>query len=204
MAVPETYQISASRFNQIPHIDDQSIPSISQLLGIGEILVYHKANDRFGVHLLHRHFEIDNDTVMFGFVDGDKEYSKMTKLSDLDPQKLRPQCFLFDSNEGFVPYEYKYGDGQSEILPALLSEDLGKHFMVNNLQHLFAIERLQPSASRADAPFCREYPAEAFATVRVPVEDGIQALDKDTAWVFRAGEDGQIITRTTCSWRAGC
>jgi len=81
---------------------------------------------------------------MFGFLDGDREYSKMTKVAALDTQKLHPQCFLFDGNEGFIPYEYKYDEWSDGLtmLPAPLSDDLSKHFKANELEHLFAIERI--------------------------------------------------------------
>jgi len=199
-------QMAASRYNQIPHIDDQAIPSIAQLLSVGEILVRHNVHTQFGVHLLHRHFEIDDETIMFGFLDGDREYSKMTKVAALDTQKLHPQCFLFDGNDGFIPYEYKYDERSDGLtmLPSPLSDDLSKHFKANDLEHLFAIERILADGPDLNSRFCREYPAEDFATFRIPVDDGMQDIDKDTAWIFQETNDGLVTVQTTCQWRSNC
>ena len=191
----------SSRYNQIPHIDDQDIPSTSQLLGIGEIIVRHNLESHFGVHLLHRHFKIHQDTIIFKSVEGEKEVASMTNLSNLDDEKIRPQCFLFDRGAGFLSYEYAYDDEGVSIIPEPLAMDLMRHFTQNDIGHLLAIEKINGNAERLS----REYPHGEFATFRMQVdEDKTLDINTDTAWIFRKLPDGSVAPQTTCYWRAGC
>lgn len=194
--------MESARYNQIPHIDDQPAPSISQLLGLGEIIVRHNLEARFGLHLLHRHFEIKENTVMFNYVDEEKEISSMTSLSDIDEGKIRPQCFLFDRDAGFISYEYGYDEDRDATIPEPLATDLAGHFAENNIGHLLAIERIDGNTKG----LCAEFPYGEFATFRTPVNSHDRTPDvaTDTAWIFRKAADGSIALETTCYWRAGC
>jgi len=204
----QLYRMPASRYNEIVRIEDQAKPEISQLLGIGKILVDHKLNEQYGVHLLHRHYDIDDGTIIFNYSEGGKQFSKMTNVSDLDDNKLSPDCFLFDGNDnGFVPFEYGYGNTKDAIkLPMSLQKELAAYFTANHLAHLLAIERLNPDAV---AKYWCEHPAGETATYRVPVDKSLVegstgGCNTPTAWLFHESKDAAVGVELTCtaSWRA--
>jgi len=195
--------MTSDRYNQISHIDDQAIPSLSYLVGIGEIIARHNLESQFGVHLLHRHFNISPETIIFKAVDGEKEISSMTCLTDLDATRISPQAFLFDGEAGFISYEYAYDDSTASRIPEPLASELAIHFMQNqNLRHLLAIEKINGRTEKV----YREYPHGEFATYRVEIddEDRIPDVATDTAWCFRKLTDGAVSVQRTCSWRAFC
>ena len=196
-------RISSNRYNQIPHIDDQGIPAHSYLVGVGEIITRHNLQSQFGVHLLHRHFNVSPDTVIFQSVDGGKEISRMTDLKDLDATRISPQCFLFDGEAGFISYEYAYDDSTPSLIPEPLASELATHFAQNeHLSQLLAIEKIN---GNTEAVY-REHPYGEFATYRVEVHDEDRTPDvaTDTAWCFRKLENGAVSVQRTCQWRAYC
>ena len=193
--------MTASKYNEIPHIDDQPFLTTSELIGIGELLVKHEAEGDFGVHLLHRHFEIHDDTVMFNFSDGGNQYSAMTSVSDLNSDQIQPSTFLLGVDDDFTSYEYCYLPKPCSI-PEPLASELALHIRTKGLQSFVGIERL--NRGELDGIW-EELPHNAYSTYRTRVtQEDRKDAGKPTAWAFGKGEDGEIRVQVTCSWRSHC
>ena len=64
----EVLQLTPTSWSEFPHVDDIRPVDDNDYLILNEIrdvLVKHKAVERFGVNLIHRHFDIANNEVLF-------------------------------------------------------------------------------------------------------------------------------------------
>jgi hypothetical protein len=200
--------LPANVYNEITLIENQGTPDISNLLGIGEILVRHQLQSQFGVHLLHRHFEIDPDAIVLNHTDDDgTEFSKMTSLSDLGDLRVQPQCFMLDGNQGFIPYEYTYEDATDSpaALPPMLEDELAKYLTQYKLQKLLAIERIKPTSHTPAEERCCwvEFPTDGKATFRRRIDTSLAGgrHGRPTAWTFQMAEGGNIKVFISCAWK---
>jgi len=186
--------ISAPEYNQIPHIDHQTVPSQAEILNVGKILVENGLHRSFGVHLLHRHYKLLPGTIVLNSSDSEgKKISEMTDIDSIDVEKLRATCFMLSDTE-FVPLEYEEGHN-TKIVPSSVLEDLVDCFASNALQRLLAIERIE----RTDDLEWREYMLHDTATFRAPLTNEKQDsnIGKATAWVFDAC-DGKVHSKIVC------
>jgi len=198
--------ISPVHYNQIPDIRFQMPPPKTQLLGLGRILVQHDVHDHFGVHLLHRHFELEDGTVLFNnHVDDRTEISGMVDIQDLDTAKLHPHCFLLDDNGEFVSYEYEDVGDYDGTIPKSLTTDLTEYLVANNLQRVLALEKVGPGAVESGL-YWGEYPLHETATIRKVVSDKaaedkrVGIVGKPTGWVFHQEAGGVVTCENTCFW----
>ena len=64
----EVLQLTPTSWSEFPHVDDVRPVDDNDYLILNEIrnvLVKHNAVERFGVNLIHRHFDLKNDEVLF-------------------------------------------------------------------------------------------------------------------------------------------
>lgn len=101
--------------------------------------------DKFGVHLIHGHFKIDEDSVMFGTALSSVRgcWTKPTKISDLKPADMHGHIFVLTGADEMQAYEYREGPTTDlgGIDPAFFRE-LVKYLQVNGLANLLGLEVL--------------------------------------------------------------
>ena len=101
---------SAQEFNKfIPEIEDQVQLSFEQLQALRDILKGHNVQDKFGLHLLHRHYEMsENAIAMTARIDDDIEITKATSIAEIDHTVIRGQFYRLNEKGQFQAYEYEY------------------------------------------------------------------------------------------------
>lgn len=105
--MPQTaIQMSPMQWSSLPDISD--VPALTgsdheTLDAIREVLVRHNAIGRFGVHLMHKHFEVAEDEVLVEYTDVDARTlsCKVEKrTSDAHEPKNRIETMWSFSGEG--------------------------------------------------------------------------------------------------------
>jgi hypothetical protein len=193
------YILPSSQYNQIADIHDQAVPPTSQLLGVGKILVQHDMHRKLGVHLLHRHFAINEGMIILNSLDGEaREIAQMTDIAVVDITKLRAHGYMLDHDSIFVPYEYEESSAPVDSVPQPALDDLAEYLVANNLQHVLAIEKINPDVAHSGI-FMAEYNLHKTGTYRKLVQrkDEI-GRGKPTAWVFDVGDDGEVTCENIC------
>lgn len=86
--------IQATQFSSFPHINEVEPLSASDtviLERIKDILLEHGAIDRFGVHLIHKHYDIDDDEIVVEYTDEEKRIqTTIVQHRDVLNSSLRP------------------------------------------------------------------------------------------------------------------
>jgi hypothetical protein len=110
---PDYTIISPQDFNVIPDIHDQvDFPNDPALFAaLGNVFQKYDVNERFGLHLLHRHFILPENCVMLkSNVDADISLTKITHLDSIEGIPVRGVLYLLNDAGRFQAYEFEYGD----------------------------------------------------------------------------------------------
>jgi hypothetical protein len=101
--------------------------------------------DKFGMHLIHGHFRLDEGNVMLGTalqtVRG--YWTKPTSITDIKPEEIHGHIFRLAPDGGMQAYEYRHGpiintdDDHSEFFG-----ELARYLNVNHLMDVLGLEIL--------------------------------------------------------------
>ncbi|RMI95600.1 hypothetical protein CDV36_016401, partial [Fusarium kuroshium] len=139
------FQETRDLYNTLP--DDHSQPHVTNdhIQNLAAIFVRHNAHDVLGVHLIHGHFQIPEDTVLLGnnFEKPEGRWAKPTKVDTIDLDMVHGHVFMLKDDGVFRAYEYQGG-----ALPDL--SRVGKDFLpefadylrVNGLTNLLGLQVL--------------------------------------------------------------
>ena len=90
--IPEAIAVQSTLWSQLPDVD--KVPKFSDsdaecLRELRDVLKKHNQLERFGIALLHKHFEIADDEVLFETTDVDKrtQYIRPVKMKDYIDRK---------------------------------------------------------------------------------------------------------------------
>lgn len=187
--------VPAKDFNKIPHIDDQPAldPELAKEIG----LIYQKHNvlELYGLHLLHRHYEItDNTVVHITAVDECIHVTKPSPADTVDLNNMRGRLYILNEAGKFQAYEYE--PGPSSSFSESFLEDFADFIKKHNLRYRVALDA---HAAAAKYPSI-EFPAGSDATVTI-TGNLVEALHntrgekenaKKVGWKF--GETGDLNT----------
>ncbi|KAJ9143271.1 hypothetical protein NKR19_g6874 [Coniochaeta hoffmannii] len=143
---PDIRDLKESRefYNGLP--DDAGQPPVSaeHRRAIGEIVARYGLIEKVGIHLIHGHSTLPENTVLVGTNDLDHyRFVKQTKLDDLDVNNVHGHIFAL-TDHGFRPYEYQTGmlpDLSGIDVDAFL-EEMASFLRENSLQSLVALQIL--------------------------------------------------------------
>lgn len=184
--------ISAKDFNSIPYLHTQKpFPDTATVTALGNIFLRHHVLGRFGIHLLHRHYEIPEDHIVIkSQVDDEISLTKIEPLKALDTDKLRGVLYRLTDN-GFQPYEFEYG-AELEIPPDFLKE-LSEFLLSNKLEDLIALDVSKQSHDPAVQGYEYEYDYGNAATVTVKsTRPPVFPKDRKTGMTFALVGDGTL------------
>ena len=184
--------ISAQEFNNLPHLHDQvKFPHDPAIVAaLGDVFYRHNVHDRFGLHLLHRHYVLPKNCVALkSDVDSEISLTKIESISNIDVNAHRGVLYRLDDAGRFQEYEYEQGE-QIDI-PGEFLEELSAVIRKFKLENVLALDvggGISPSITR----FEYDFGTTATVTVqlnRKPTEPG----DRQTGMAFSL-EDGEPHT----------
>jgi len=155
-----------------PRNDQRLEPAV--IAELGHVFQRHEVQDRFGIHLLHRHFIVPNGSIMFKLppVDSDISLTKITPVGTVDINAVRGVLYLLNQIGKFQAYEFEDGD-PVDIPPAFL-KDLSTVLKKFGLEKVIALDVCGGPASRT-FPKSLEYTLGNVATVTVQVKSKFES-----------------------------
>ncbi|KAK0721882.1 hypothetical protein B0T26DRAFT_850133 [Lasiosphaeria miniovina] len=135
---------SPPRYNSLKDDADQPYVDDTHTQNLAALFVRHNAENVFGVHLIHGHFQIAEGTVMVGtnFRNPDVRWAKPTDSNKLEGSSIHGHIFVL-TDSGFRAYEFQ--DGPPPDLTAVdenfLAEFSG-YIVANNLTGLIGLQVL--------------------------------------------------------------
>ncbi|KAL5346624.1 hypothetical protein ACLOAV_008331 [Pseudogymnoascus australis] len=154
---------------------------------LAALFVKHGAEGILGIHLVHSHFSLPENTAMLG-ANYETPYSRWTRpipIHTVDLSNVHGHIFVF-SDHGFHPYEYQYGPRPdlSRVNSNFLADLAGylKENKLSNLIGLQVIDQTQASMIELVLP---------HATIMLKVSDvrGCKS-SRQTGWMFKT-ENGE-------------
>ena len=167
------------------------------LEAVGEIFVRHRAQDIFGIHLLHSHFTAPKGTVLLGVefpVTNATQacWTKPVPAEELAAKPVHGHVFRLQSDGTFVAYEFHQGEAafKGESIGPAFFEEFADFLHRNNLADLLALELLDGPQDHIQ----KELQVGPQATVLFHEKDviGLSPSTITTGWSFKVGDDGII------------
>lgn len=99
-----------SRYNNLK--DDSGQPEVTadQLQSLAALFIRHNVQNVFGLHLVHGHFQIDEDVIMLGVglgIGSPGYWTKPTKYVNVDKDSIHGHIYVLSSENHFIAYEYR-------------------------------------------------------------------------------------------------
>ncbi|KAK0542691.1 hypothetical protein OC845_006495 [Tilletia horrida] len=115
---------------------------------LAEVAKQHPSSDRFGLHLLHRHSDLEDDEIMVESGPATQPYH----LADLSPAAisgLRASVWgLSQDTKKFTPLQFAFGEEDSgkgmDDLDAALAEAVADVLVQHGLEHVFGLAATEP------------------------------------------------------------
>jgi len=101
--------------------------------------------DKFGIHLIHGHFQLDEDNVMLGTALTSVRgcWTKPTSIADLKPAEIHGHIFTLTGNGEMQAYEYREGPTTNlDGVNSAFFQELAEYLQANDLMHLLGLEVL--------------------------------------------------------------
>ena len=186
-------EMAASHYNTLTRFEHQRHHVSQSLLNeLGILFVRHNMHHDFGLCLLHRHYDIPNNSVMV--------HSKAEKGVDIcQPEKvglrtIQPCAFFSPSREEFLPFEYETPT-TSEPSPVpndcFLSE-LASFLWSKGLDRILGFSRVSPS----DHPWSEALLFENKGTIASQVSTETEMCDDiATEWAFVVSDTEGIYAK---------
>jgi len=107
----EDLEEAALAYNLLPDDKDQPEISPARLKEITEIIVRYHVQEKFGIHLVHGHLQVDQGKIMHGMSMTSLRgcWTRPTDISRLDVGNMHGHIFALSRNGEFQAYEYRQG-----------------------------------------------------------------------------------------------
>lgn len=132
------------RYNTL--VDDCDQPPVPEdiIANLASMFVRNNAHKVFGIHLIHGHFQVPEDTVLLGstFDNASIRWAKTAAIDSLDTSTVHGHVFVV-TDKGLVPYELE--DGALPDLSSIHKGFLGEftsYLIEHNLQSLLGLQVL--------------------------------------------------------------
>ncbi|KAM0513231.1 hypothetical protein ACHAPE_008079 [Trichoderma viride] len=141
----EDMKQSSLAYNLLP--DDGDQPDVQQvhLQELASLLERFHVQNKFGIHLIHGHLQLDVDSVMFGTnlksIRGC--WTKPTSIDKIKPAEVHGHIFRLMASGNMQAYEYREGPIASlDNVNPVFFEELVKYLQANDLTDLLGLEVL--------------------------------------------------------------
>lgn len=169
----------ATDYNSVPGIEGQGPLSQDILYELGQIFVSHGVNEEVGIDILHKHFMLDDDTIMVH--NGLRCAPDSVENFETD-MPMTGSSFFLSYNGIFQASEYEQGE------PLHLSDgflqELRFYILEHNIGRQIALSRLGPDYPRKLMEHCEP---SSRSHVCVDASDYEIPLAWVTGWKFRLG-----------------
>lgn len=186
------------RYNNLKDDSGQPEVTVNQLNSLAALFTRHDAQDVFGVHLVHGHFQIDEDMIMLGVdlgTDFPGYWTRPTKSTNVDTDSIHGHVYMLSENH-FTPYEYRGGPSVSnwkQVHPSFFSE-LASYLATNDLAGVLGLQVLDRLAVSPERMLEFVLGGEGTAMLREQdVNHG--GIYRVTGWSFGRDEDGIISVK---------
>ncbi|KAH8157208.1 hypothetical protein CIB48_g11043 [Xylaria polymorpha] len=171
----EDMKKSTITYNENPRIDSEfgMNSDNNHVKGLLDIILSHDQHGKFGIHRVHRHDKIPNDTVRLesnlGIVPG--KWNRATPTESLDLNNMYPVVIkYFPGTKELVPYEL--GEGPSTVVMTAKVDAFVKDFTgylaEHNLSERFALEVVDPAKAGQPVECNAELEVVDVGTVVLP------------------------------------
>lgn len=127
-------------------LDDAQQPAVldKHLEDLAALFVRHNAQKTLGVHLIHGHFKIPENTIMLGsnFENPHGRWTKVTDIGAVDLSSVHGHIFVV-TGDGFIAYEYQ--DGPMPNLSGISKDffvEFADYLVTNGLTNLLGLQVL--------------------------------------------------------------
>ncbi|KAJ5366195.1 hypothetical protein N7541_000136 [Penicillium brevicompactum] len=135
---------SRTLYNKLPDDSAQPVVANEHIANLAALFVHHNAEKVLGIHLIHGHFEIPENTVMVGtnFENPDLRWAKTMNIDEINPLTIHGHIFALAGNE-LCPYELQCGPlpDLSRVGHGFLADFL-EYIVKNNLQDIIGLQIL--------------------------------------------------------------
>lgn len=132
------------KYNELPDIINQKDPSDDIICEISYKIKNLKLQNKFGVFLIHKHFDIENDQIMFDEFKNNKCFSYPTKIN----KNMFPHRWIVINNN-LVPFEYseyKSEEPPKELINFINSKkyyNLGIYYICEEFPDKYSVEHTE-------------------------------------------------------------
>lgn len=136
---------SSLAYNLLP--DDRDQPDVQQahLQELASLIKRYNVHDKFGIHLIHRHFQVDEGNVMLGTALTSVRgfWTKPTSITHLNPTEIHGHIFRLAGSGEMQAYEYREGPTTNldSVDPAFFQEFI-EYLQANDMTNLLGLEVL--------------------------------------------------------------
>lgn len=187
----ESSVISASDFNKIPHIDDQRAFDDDLALKIGLIYQKHGVLDDLGLHLLHRHYKVGDDSMVHITQVADSIHvTRVVPIGSINMNATRGRLYLLNEANKFQAYEYE--DGLRVKFPDAFLQELASYIQEHGLRTRVAIDTRVSDEAFPSSEFVAG--SDATVTISGKVLDSVKDVRlrgvplKKVGWKFKEVE----------------
>ncbi|KAI3395663.1 hypothetical protein diail_1031 [Diaporthe ilicicola] len=145
----EDLKQSSVAYNLLPDDGDQPEVQQTHLQELASLFKRFDVQDKFGMHLIHGHSQLDEGNVMLGTALASVRgcWTKPTSITDINPSDIHGHISRLTGNGEMQAYEYREGpianlDG---IDPAFFNE-LAQYLRANDLGNLLGLQVLAQDA----------------------------------------------------------
>jgi hypothetical protein len=138
------------RYNQLPSDDEQPALLPGHTQAIRNILIRHNVHDKFGIHLIHGHFEIPSGKIMLGhyFENPTGCWTKPTPIKDVDTANIHGHIFKLSKDGKLVAYEYREGPPiDISKIDSSFFDEIFRYLVENNLTDTIGLQALSHGPS---------------------------------------------------------
>ncbi|TQN70587.1 hypothetical protein CSHISOI_04880 [Colletotrichum shisoi] len=141
----EGLKLSSLAYNLLP--DDGDQPEVQQvrLQKLADLFKRFNVEDKFGMHLIHGHFQLDEGTVMLGTALASVRgcWTKPTRITDLKSTEIHGHIFRLTEAGDMRAYEYRDGPPTNlDSVDPTFFHELVEYLRVNNLTEILGLEVL--------------------------------------------------------------
>src|SRR5271155_5431685 len=186
---PDCTIISPSDFNAIPDIHNQvDFPNDPTLItALDEEFKKYDVHERFGIHLLQRHFVLPESCLMLkSKVDAEISLTKITSLHSVEQIPIRGVLYLLNDVGSFQAYEYEHGD--TIDIPLFFLEELSGILRKFRMEKVIALDIGEFQAGHNSFPSF-EYVLGDTATVTVQLDKKVEPHHRQTGFTFVKEDD---------------
>ncbi|KYK53953.1 hypothetical protein DCS_05902 [Drechmeria coniospora] len=172
-----------SRGLEQPPVDGEHIQNLAT------IFVRHNAQNALGIHLIHGHFSIPENTVLLGTnFEGPKgRWAKVTGIEYVDPASVHGHIFVL-SDDGLCAYEYQEGPlPDVSVVGRGFLREFVNYLVANHLTELIGLQVLSDCGGNQSM-----YELILNEGTVMLQEDAVKNCEptRVTGWKFEAGPSG--------------